>query len=245
MVEALCGKDVGAISMRAAMGTSIATQAMAGSVSMAAGRTCHGPESKELLQRGEGREGLSPEARDRFQERGGGAALGGLAGAGAAGAAGAALGQRLSGGDQVRGNADRAVVQDRGQQQRPATQQRQASPQREAVQQRGEAQNRPTAQQRPAPQERQATRERPAQVERPAAQRPAARQQLPPDVMRDAQARQVGNQREMASRQYSRPPGQFSPSASFGGSRSMGLPGSFSGGGRGGGFGGGRGGGRR
>ncbi|QRM27302.1 SH3 domain-containing protein [Microvirga sp. VF16] len=207
------------------------------------------PERGDLLQRGEGREGLSPEARERFQERGGGEALRGLAGAGAAGAAGAALGQRLSGGEQVRRDAaDRDAIRERTQQrqtpqQRPATQQRQVSQQqREAVQQRRATQDRPAAQQRPAPQQRQATRERPAQAQRPAAQRPAARQQLPSNVMRDVQARHVGNQRQMASRQFSRPPAQFSRSASFGPSRSMGPRGGFGGGGRGGGFGGGRGG---
>ena len=60
------------------------------------------PERGELLERGEGLRDLSPEARERLQERGGGEALRGLAGAGAAGAAGAALGQRLSGGEQAR-----------------------------------------------------------------------------------------------------------------------------------------------
>lgn len=209
------------------------------------------PERGDLLQRGEGREGLSPEARERFQERGGSEALRGLAGAGAAGAAGAALGQRLSGGEAVRREgADRDAVRERAQQrqtsqQRPATQQRQASPQREAAQQRRAAQDRPATQQRPTSQQRQATRQRPAQSQRPAAQRPAPRQQLPSNVMRDAQARHVGNQRQMASRQFSRPPAQFSRPASFGPSRSMGPRGGFGGGGfggRGGGFGGGRGG---
>jgi hypothetical protein len=206
------------------------------------------PERGDLLQRGEGREGLSPEARERFQERGGGEALRGLAGAGAAGAAGAALGQRLSGGEQVRRDAaDRDAIRERTQQrqtpqQGPATQRRQAPPQREAAQQRRAAQDRPAVQQR------QATRERPAQSQRPAAQRPATRQQLPPNVMRDVQARHLGNQRQMASRQFARPPAQFSRSGSFGPSRSMGPRGGFGGGGfsgRGGGFGGGRGGGRR
>jgi hypothetical protein len=69
---------------------------------------------------------------------------------------------------------------------------------------------------------------------------------LPSNVMRDAQARHVGNQRQMASPQFSRPPAQFSRSGSFGPSRSMGPRGGFGGGGgRGRGFGGGRGGGRR
>ena len=68
------------------------------------------PERGELLERGEGLRDLSPEARDRLQERGGGEALRGLAGAGAAGAAGAALGQRLSGGEQARGTAPKAAA---------------------------------------------------------------------------------------------------------------------------------------
>lgn len=212
------------------------------------------PEARDLLQRGEGREGLSPEARERFQERGGGETLRGLAGAGAAGAAGAALGQRLSGGEQVRRDAaNRDAVRERAQQrqtpqQRPATQQRQAQPQRQAPQQREAAQQRRAAsdrsatQQRQSSQQRQATRQRQAQPQRPA-QRPAARQQLPANVMRDVQARHVGNQRQMASRQFARPPAQFSRSGSFGPSRSMGPRGGFGGAGRGGG--GFRGGGRR
>ncbi|MBA1157025.1 SH3 domain-containing protein [Microvirga mediterraneensis] len=204
------------------------------------------PEQRDLLQRGEGREGLSPEARQRFQERGGGEALKGLAGAGAAGAAGAALGQRLSGGGPPRRDmANSEAVRERPQQrqvpqQRPATQQRQASQQREAAPQRRTAVDRPAAQQRSASQQRQAQPQRPAQ--RPAAQRPAPRQPLPSNVMRDAQVRQLGNQRQMASRQFNRPPPQFSRSGSFGPSRSMGARGGFGGGGRGGGF---RGGGRR
>ncbi|WP_114943571.1 SH3 domain-containing protein [Microvirga calopogonii] len=206
------------------------------------------PEAGDLLRRGEGREGLSPEARERFQERGGGEALRNLAGAGAAGAAGAALGQRLSGGEQVRRDiADSDTVRERSQQrqtsqQRPAMQQRQASQQREAVQRRSAAQDRPAAQQRPSSQQRQATRQRPAQPQRPAAQRPAPRQPLPSNIARDAQARHLGNQRQMASRQFTRPPAQFSRSGSFGPSRSMGSRGGFGGGGggRGGGFRGGR-----
>ena len=89
-------------SMRAATATSIATPATDGSASTGAGRTSPS-RRRELLGRGEGREGLSPEGRERLQERGGGEALRGLAGAGAAGAAGAALGQRLTtGGEPVR-----------------------------------------------------------------------------------------------------------------------------------------------
>ncbi|MCG7394380.1 SH3 domain-containing protein [Microvirga sp. ACRRW] len=207
------------------------------------------PERGDLLQRGEGREALSPEARERFQERGGGEALRGLAGAGAAGAAGAAIGQRLSGDNQAhRDIANTNATRERAQQrqtsqQRPAPQQRQAAQQRDTTQQRRAAQDRPQAQQRPASQQRQTTKPRPAQTQqRPAAQRPS----VPSNVTHDAQARYTGNQRQMASRQYTRPPAQFSPSASFGPSRSMGPRGGFGGGG-GGGFrgGGGRGGGRR
>jgi hypothetical protein len=204
------------------------------------------PEPRNLLRRGEGREGLSPEARERFQDRGGGEALRDIAGAGAAGAAGAALGQRLSGGEQVRRDvANRDAVRERAQQrqtpqQRPSTPERQAPQQREAAQRRA-AQDRPAVQQRPVSQQRQAARPRPAQP-----QRPAARPQLPPNVMRDVQVRHIGNQRQMASRQFSRPPAQFSRSASFGPSRSMGPRGGFGGGGFGGRGGGGfRGGGRR
>ncbi|MGO4525172.1 SH3 domain-containing protein [Microvirga sp. 2MCAF35] len=199
------------------------------------------PEPRDLLQRGEGREGLSAEGRERVQERGGSEALRGLAGAGAAGAAGAALGQRLSGGEQVRRDvSDSDISRDRAQQrqtpqQRPATRKGQAPQQREAVQQRRATQTGSAVQSRPS------TRQRPTQSERPAAQRPAPRQQLPSNIMRDAQARHLGNQREMASRQFSRPPAQFSRSPSFGPSRSMGPSGGF-GGGRGS-FGGGRGGG--
>ncbi|WP_246499101.1 SH3 domain-containing protein [Microvirga soli] len=199
------------------------------------------PEPRDLLQRGEGREGLSAEGRERLQERGGSDALRGLAGAGAAGAA---LGQRLGGGGQVRRDAvDRDAVRERAQQrrtppQRPADQQRQAPQQRAVAQQGRGAADRPSARQQPASQQRPTTGQRPAQ--RPAAQRPAARPQVPSDVMRDVQARHVGNQREMASRQFSRPPAHFSGSSSFGPSRSMGSRGGFGGGGRGGFRGGGR-----
>jgi hypothetical protein len=216
------------------------------------------PESRDLLQRGEGREGLSPEGRDRLQERGGGEALRGLAGAGAAGAAGAALGQRLTtGGEQARrdriddGSRERPA-------QRPTAQQRPSVPSRPTGQERAATQQRPTAQQRPA-QERPAARERQAAQQRPAAQprssaspRPAAQrptprpnvsQPLPSNLMRDVQARSVGNQRQIASRQFARPASpQFSrPTASF--APRGGFGGGSFGGGRGG-FGG-RGGGRR
>jgi hypothetical protein len=194
------------------------------------------PDTGELLQRGEGREGLSPEGRERLQERGGGEALGALAGAGAAGAAGAALGQRLAAGDgQVRRDladgAGRERVQERPSgerqaQQRPTTisrspgqeravaqqrpaQQRPAAQDRQVAQQRLASQQRP-AQQRSTTKERQVAQQRPAAKPRPVTQRPAQRpavsQQLPANVMRDAQARNLGNQRQIASRQDFRPP---------------------------------------
>jgi hypothetical protein len=94
------------------------------------------------------------------------------------------------------------------------------------------------AQQRPAAKPRPVT-QRPAQ-------RPAVSQQLPANVMRDAQARNLGNQRQIASRQDFRPPSaQFSRSpASFAPQRSVAPRRGFGGGGGRGGFGG-RGGGRR
>lgn len=195
------------------------------------------PERGELLQRGEGREGLSPEGRERLQERGGGEGLRGLAGAGAAGAAGAAIGQRLGErGQQTRPGGAESARGARGQEraaqrpaQRPATQSQRAQ-QRPAGQQRASAQQRPAASQRPAPQRQ--------------AQRPAARPPLPSNVSRDFQARQLGNQRQIASRQYRPPSAQFSPQRSFSPSGGFGGGrGGFGGGGRGG-FGG-RGGGRR
>jgi hypothetical protein len=218
------------------------------------------PKRDELLGRGEGREGLSPEGRERLQERGGGEALRGLAGAGAAGAAGAALGQRLAtSGDQTRrdriegGSRERAqerVAQrpsgERQVQQRPAAQQR-PTQQRPAAQDRQVTQQRP-AQQRTTARERQVAQQRPATKPRPdpqrPAQRPAVSQQLPSNLTRDVQARNLGNQREIASRQAYRPPStQFSrSSASFAPQRSFAPRGGFGGGGsfRGGGRGGGR-----
>jgi uncharacterized membrane protein len=100
------------------------------------------------------------------------------------------------------------------------------------------------AQQRPASQQRSATKPRPAPQR--SAQRPAVSQQLPSNLMRDVEARNLGNQRQVASRQAYRPPStQFSRSpASFAPQRSFAPQGGFGGGG--GGFrGGGRGGGRR
>lgn len=192
------------------------------------------PEPRELLQRGEGREGLSPEGRERLQERGGGENLRALAGAGAAGAAGGALGQRLATGEQTR--QDRAAT---GAGNRQQARDRVAQRPSEGRQ----AQQRQTASQRPASQQR-AAQQRPATRERPAAQqRPATRQAVPSNVMRDAQVRNLGNQRQMANRQAFRPPtAQFSRSpASFSPQRSF-APrgGGFGGGSRGGGFGGGR-----
>lgn len=75
------------------------------------------------------------------------------------------------------------------------------------------------------------------------AQRPAVSQQLPSNLMPDVQARNHGNQRQIASRQTYRPPSaQFARSpASFAPQRSLAPRGGFGGGGfRGGGRGGGR-----
>jgi len=214
------------------------------------------PEPRELLGRGEGREGLTPEARERLQERGAGERLGELAGAGAAGAAGAALGQRLaSDGDQTRRdlNDDRTGRgQDRAEQ-RPRTQQRPSASSRSPGQERAVAQQRPasqqrSAQQRPAAKDRQveqrpAAKPRPPTQQRATAQRPASRpaasQSLPSNLMRDAQARNIGNQRQIASRQFAGPgSAQFSRRpASFSAQRSFRPPSGFGGGGfRGGGF---------
>ena len=230
------------------------------------------PERGDLLQRGEGREGLTPEGRDRLQERGAGERLGQLAGAGAAGAAGAALGQGLASGgeqtrrDRVEGAASRERTQERAAQrpsgerqaqQRPPAQQRPSASARSPGQERTVAQGRPAsqqrpAQQRPAAQDRQVAQQRPAAKPRPVAQRPAQRaavsQQLPSNLMRDAQARSLGNQRQIASGQAYRPPSRspasFAPQRSFAPGGSFGGGRSFGGGGGRGGFGG-RGGGRR
>ncbi len=189
------------------------------------------PKGSELLGRGEGREGLSPEGRERLQERGQGAGVRELAGAGAAGAAGAALGQRL-GNATTRERAQDRTVQgpsgDRQAQQRPAAQQR-STPQS------------PAQKDRPAAQQRSPTTARPAPP-RTTTQRPAISQQLPSNLPRDFDARSLGNQRQIANSQLYRSPSQFSgsPQRSFaprGGGYSGG--GSFRGGG------GGRGGGRR
>jgi hypothetical protein len=200
------------------------------------------PERGELLENREGLRDLSPEARERLQERGGGDALRGMAGAGTAGAAGAALGQRMSGREQaVRDRAEGGVDRRRAPErvaQRPATEQL-------AARQRPAAKERPATQQRAA-QQRPATQRRPT-VHRPAT-RPAVGQPLPSNLTRDMQARNLGNQRQIASQHFSRQPASFAPERSFGGSgfgggRSFG--GSGFGGGRsfgGGGFGGGRGG---
>jgi hypothetical protein len=196
------------------------------------------PERGELLENREGLRDLSPEARERLQERGGGDALRGMAGAGAAGAAGAALGQRLSGREQtVRDRADGGVDRGRAQErvaQRPATEQM-------AARQRPAAKERP-ATQKPAAQQRPAAQRRPT-VHRPAT-RPAVGQPLPSNLTRDMQSRNLGNQRQIASRQFSRQPASFAPQRSFGGG-GFGGGRSFGGGGFGGGrggFGGGRGG---
>jgi hypothetical protein len=211
------------------------------------------PEPGQLLQRGEGREGLSSEARERLQERGGGEALQGLAGAGAAGAAGAALGERFSG-EQTRqareagaARTDRAAERPSGERQA----QRSSAQQRPSTSSRAPGQDRKAAQQRPAAKSRPAAAERPA-AQRPGAQRtpsrPAAAQQLPSNLMRDVDARSLGNQRQIANRQFSGAGApQFSHriSPSFSARSSYRPSGGFGGGGRGFGGGGFRGGGGR
>ncbi|MBF9197887.1 SH3 domain-containing protein [Microvirga terrestris] len=219
------------------------------------------PKGAELLGRGEGREGLSPEGRERLQEGRGGEALRGLAGAGAAGAAGTALGQRLTtGGEQARrdrtegGSRERAQERaaqrpsgERQVQQRSPAQQRPTTGSRSPRQEHAEPPQRSTAQQRPAAQDRQVAQQRPATKPRPTpqrtAQRPAVSQQLPSNLTRDVEARNLGNQRQIANRQAYRPPStQFSrSSASFAPQRSFAPRSGFGGGGfRGGGRGGGR-----
>lgn len=176
------------------------------------------PERGDLLNR--------EDAGQRLQERGGSEALKNLAGAGAAGAAGAALGQRLASGE------------------RPQRDRPEAGPSRERAQnkpaQRPEAgQQRPS--QRPA-----GAQNRPATRPSGAPNRPAARpsQPLPSNLARDMQSRNLGNQRQMAQREFSRSPSQFSHHGrSFSPPRHMGSRGGFGGGGRS--FGGGRGGGGR
>jgi hypothetical protein len=202
------------------------------------------PDRGDLLQRGDGAADLSPGARERLQERGGGEALRGLAGAGAAGAAGAALGQRL-GESPARTRQDAATLAG------PASDR---ATQRTITNQRPTRNQQPTAQQRPSGQ-------RATPGPRPATQRtapPSVVRQLPSNLNRDVQARQLGNQRQIAKQQFSRmspgsaPGGGIGAGGGYGGGRSMGG-GGFSrpsyggggfGGGRGGGFGG-RGGGRR
>jgi hypothetical protein len=222
------------------------------------------PDPGELLQR-EGRGELSQEARERLQERGGGEALRGLAGAGAAGAAGAALGQRRSAGNEqarerIEAGPGRERVHERttqrasgerqARQQRPTAQQpssassRPPGSGRDAGQQRSPSKQRPTqknstARERQAVQQRSAAKPRPSAQQRPTAQRPAVSQQLPSNLMRDVQARNVGNQRQIASRQFS---GSASPQlsrrpTSFSAQRSY-RPSGGGGGFRGGGFGG-------
>src|SRR5918993_318645 len=136
------------------------------------------PKGGELLGRGEGREDLSPETRERLQDRGGGEALRGLAGAGAAGAAGAALGQRLAaGGDQTRRDRVEGGSRERAQEraaQRPSGER--------PMQQRSEAQQRPAS--RSPRQEQAVAQQRPAAQQRPTQQRPAAqdRQGISSDI---------------------------------------------------------------
>ena len=131
------------------------------------------PERGELLQRGEGLEGLSAEGRERLQERGGNGRLGGLAGAGAAGAAGAALGQRLAaGGERTRGaGGSQDRPRDRAAQR---AEQRPAAPQRPTAEQRPAGQARTSARQQEGAQQRAASRQGTSQ-QRPAAQGPPSR----------------------------------------------------------------------
>ena len=71
------------------------------------------PEPRDLVQNREGLRELSPEARDRLQERGG-EGLKGLAAAGAGGLAGAAVGNRLGQGASDRGIGSAAPASNNG-----------------------------------------------------------------------------------------------------------------------------------
>ncbi|CAH1694821.1 SH3b domain-containing protein [Hyphomicrobiales bacterium] len=143
----------------------------------------------------------------------------GAAAGGAGAAAGAAVNQRMNAGT---GRAERD--------QQATTRREQAG--KTPRQTQGQA-----AQKRPAGQ----AQTRQAQNRQARNQRPAARSQLPNNVMRDAQARGLGNQRQLANRQavrpapqFSRPPASFAPRGGFSG-RGMGGGGGRGGGGRGGG----------
>lgn len=184
------------------------------------------PKQDQLLKGDQGLRSMSPEARDKLQQRGGGEALAGLAGAGAAGAAAGALGQGIARGQTgARPNRDatRAEIQQR------AAGREGGELKRQAPSRSGSAERRATA---------------PKATQRPKAKpiQPAASRQMPTNLQRDSQARYRGNQRQMASQQHSRSGGR---NISGGGGSSR----SFSGGGRGGGGfsggGGGRGGGGR
>ena len=174
------------------------------------------PEPRDLVQNPEGLRELSPEARDRLQERGG-EGLKGLAAAGAGGLAGAAVGNRLGQGASDRGDRERSP----GVEQRPS---------------RGDSQQRPTARERPAGQVREAASSR---TDAPRAGQRAAQGPVPANLSRDAAARQLGNQRQIATRHADR---SFTPGFSGGELGRSGVPGPGSGGsfdrGYGGGFGG-------
>ena len=151
------------------------------------------PEPRDLV--------LSPEARDRLQERGG-EGLKGLAAAGAGGLAGAAVGDRLGQGASDRGDRERS----------------------------------PAARERPPGQAREAASSR---ADGPRAGQRAAQGPVPANLSRDAAARQIGNQRQIAIRHADR---SFTPGFSGGELGQSGFPGRGSGGsferGYGGGFGG-------
>ena len=162
------------------------------------------PEPRDLVQNPEGLRELSPEARDRLQERGG-EGLKGLAAAGAGGVAGAAGGNRLGQGASDRGDRERSP----GVEQRPS---------------RGDSQQRPTARERPAGQVREAASSR---ADAPRAGQRAAQGPVPANLSRDAAARQLGNQRQIATRHADR---SFTPGFSGGELGQGGFPGRGSGG---------------
>jgi Bacterial SH3 domain len=216
------------------------------------------PGASDLVQNREGLRDLSPEARQQLQQRGGGGVLSNLAGAAAGGAAGAALGQGLrgdggAGTDRERGGAvagstdrERRGISDHADPQGPGGAGQRADRERggaraqerdRATAQRPAAQQRPTVSQRPSGTQRGAERQ-PALGGRPMGQMAPGIQQFPANLNRDAQARHLGNQRQMASRQLERPRSpQFTPG--FGGGGGGGR--SFAGGGFGAGGSGGRG----
>jgi SH3 domain-containing protein len=137
------------------------------------------PGASDLVQNREGLRDLSPEARQQLRERGGDGALSGLAGAAAGGAAGAAIGERLRSDSGAGGNSQRGG----------------------AAAQRPAAQLRPAGGQPPSAAQRETGRHGASGAQRSTAQRPASAPQLPANLNRDAQARHLGNQRQMAGHQ--------------------------------------------